>query len=138
MTYTDYPYMCRVQSDGALPCDIPTVPLEISFNGKGLKTSGLVDSGCTLTHVNEAIALALGLELAACKEAPTTGISGSAVGHLAMASILIDGHGEAFESRVLLVKDLPVAVLLGQDNFFEKFNVKFEKSKGTFAIERIS
>jgi hypothetical protein len=32
---------------------------------------------------------------------------------------------------------LPVAVLLGQDNFFEKFDIKFEKRNNSFELRRV-
>ena len=102
-----------------------------------MKVTALIDSGCTTTHIRTDIAAALGIDLSTAKEKNSSGITGSAIGKHSKIEIQIEDHGEPFESPAAFLSTLPVPMLLGQNNFFDKFNVRFEKSKKSFYIERI-
>lgn len=102
-----------------------------------MKVAALIDSGCTTTHIRTDIAGALGIDLSSAKERNSSGITGTAIGKHSKIEIEIEGHGEPFESPAAFLSTLPVPMLLGQNNFFDKFNIRFEKPKGSFYIERI-
>lgn len=132
--------MCHVETRSAgFRCDVPNIPIQVQHEGKVFDTLGLIDSGCQVTHVNYEIAEFLGIDPEKDGEKTiTTGISGQAgVGYVHPVTINIVGAGNPFRASGIFVKNLPVAVLLGQENFFDKFNVRFEKSKGVFYIQRV-
>lgn len=131
--------MCHVLGRTAgFRCDAPNVAIQIIHESKVFDTLGLIDSGCQVTHVNYEIADFLGINPEGGEKVSTVGISGRPTeGYMLPVTISVIGGGEPFRASVIFVKDLPVSVLLGQENFFEKFNIRFEKSKGVFYIERV-
>ena len=132
--------MCHVQGRPAgFRCDAPNVQIQVIHKDKVFNTLGLIDSGCQVTHVNYEIAEFLGIDPEKDGEkTTTTGISGQAgEGYMYPVTLGVVDAGDSFRASVVFVRNLPMAVLLGQENFFEKFNVRFEKSKGVFFIERV-
>ena len=136
MAYTEYKYTCRIDGEGAFACDMPFIVVKLHHGGRAMKVTALIDSGCTTTHIRTDIADALGIDLSKAKEKNSSGITGTAIGKHFKMTIEIEGHGKPFETPIACLSTLPVAMLLGQDNFFDKFNVKFEKNKNSFFIER--
>lgn len=135
----EYTYRCRFFKNlGGFYCELPKIPIELRLGGKIFPTDGVIDSGCTRTHIRADVADFFGIDTSKLSEATTHGITGSEKGRLVKISLDIIGHGEPFGAEVLIVKDLPVPVLLGNDNFFEKFNVRFERSRQYFYVKRVS
>ena len=133
--WVPYTYKCRfVRSYAGIYCELPKIPIELLLNRKIFPTEGVIDSGCTRTHIRADIADFFGIETSALPEATTAGITGSEQGRLAKISLHVLGHGEPFDADVVIVKDLPVPVLLGNNNFFDTFDVRFERSKQYFYI----
>jgi hypothetical protein len=79
----------------------------------------------------------LGIDLSAAKATNSYGITGSAPCNVSTVMMQVKGHGKKFDAPMVFIKDLPVAALLGQNNFFEKFDVNFRKSQGYFKIKRV-
>ena len=136
MGWIKYKYTGSFES-GRVVHETPLIEVEISHNGKSQSFSGLIDSGCTMTHMAASIADFFNIDLTKCKE----GISKSADGietrvPISEISIKLKDFGDAFVTPVIFSKGLPVPILLGQNNFFDKFDVKFEKRNNTFEIKR--
>ncbi len=139
----EFPYTCRVDKTiSTCRCDDPLVPLILHFAGNKIKTDGLVDSGCSITHANADIARVLGviLENPPCMIIKSIGISGKSepvTGYLTTVEFQIEGQKNIFNGPILYVENLPYQVLLGQDNFFDQYNVHFKKSKGIFILDEV-
>ena len=65
------------------------------------------------------------------------GIVGGTKGFVEKLSFKLKDFKGEFESDVIFVPDLPVAVLLGQTGFFENFKVKFEKANNIFELNKL-
>ncbi len=138
MVWREYKYTCQIDNDeGTFACEMPFISVQLYYEKKSIKVQALIDSGCTTTHIHTDIAQVLGIDLSAAKQRNSGGITGSAIGKHTKILLEVEGHGEPFESPAAFLGTLPVPMLLGQNNFFDKFNVRFEKPKASFFIERI-
>ena len=137
MAWKEYKYTCQISDEGTFACDMPFIPVKLYYGKRSIRVQALIDSGCTTTHIHTDIARVLGIDLSVAKEKNSGGITGSAIGRHMRLQIEIEGHGESFESPAAFLGTLPVPMLLGQNNFFDKFNVRFEKPKASFFLERI-
>ncbi|PIY75088.1 MAG: hypothetical protein COY85_01275 [Candidatus Portnoybacteria bacterium CG_4_10_14_0_8_um_filter_40_50] len=111
------------------------VTIEV-FGPKDSKTfDALVDSGADCSLFNIQIAEALGIDLSKAKPARFTGISGQIDGHrLEKIKIKVDGLDNPVEIPICFVESPTVSLLLGQEGFFDKYRIKFEKDHDTFEI----
>jgi len=116
---------------------MPFISAVLYYGSRSIRVQALIDSGCTTTHIHTDIARVLGIDLNAAQEKNSSGITGTAIGRHTRLQIEIEGHGDPFDSPVAFLNILPVSMLLGQNNFFDKFNVRFEKPKASFFIERV-
>ncbi len=130
-----YPYTCQLQNLNSIKCNRPLVDVEISAFGRSFVTQGWIDSGCTMTHADADIAVVLGIDLSTLPEVQTGGIHGDGVGYMSEVEFALDGIGKKFDGPIIFVKDLFVPILLGQENFFDKFNICFKKSEKIFTVE---
>lgn len=137
MVWTEYKYTCQTDSEVGFACDLPFLVVKLHYGSRTMRVTALIDSGCTTTHIRTDIASALGVDLSRAKEKNSSGITGNAIGKHTKMQIEIEGHGQPFESPAVFIPSLPVPMLLGQNNFFDKFNVRFEKPSASFFIERI-
>src|SRR5881628_2784183 len=115
---------------------MPLLPLELRFKGsEAVQTHGLLDSGATVN----VLPYGLGVRLGAIWEAQATRVT-------------LAGNLAAQEARALLVHarvgnfaPVPlvfawtraenVPLLLGEVNFFEEFDVCFQRSRRQFEVE---
>jgi hypothetical protein len=139
MGWIKYKYDCKLvhNSPPRCVCLWPNIEVELSLKDKKIKVLALIDSGCTTTNVNAEIAQQLGIDITKCQKIPNTGIGGVKEGYLSELAIKVKDFGEEFRSKVILMEGLPYSVLLGQDNFFENFDIKFEKRNNTFELRRV-
>jgi len=136
MTTVEFPY-CRStpNSKQVCNCDDPYVTVTLKNAGFEITTEGLVDSGCTVTLVNADFAEALGVNFLICQETKVTGVGAVSVGYMSTIEFQVQGFDKAFNSPVIFVPNLPVSVLLGQLNFFQHFNVHFQKKHHKLTLE---
>ena len=134
-----YTYKCGfVLGYDGIYCDLPKIPVELRYGDKVFPTEGVIDSGCTRTHIRADVADILRIVTSSLPEATTSGITGSEQGRMAKIFLHVPGHGKPFEADVVIVKDLPVPVLLGNNNFFDKFDVRFERNAQYFYVRRVT
>lgn len=136
MGWIKYKYSCRFQANGSCICDTPDIEIELSYNGKVLKVSGLIDSGCTNTNINAEIATYFGIDYKNLSSVQVGGIGSPQIGYIGNIDMKLKDFGDKFTSPATFVENLPVPVLLGQNNFFEIFDVKFEKRNNVFELKR--
>jgi len=136
MTTIEFPY-CRSTPKGkqVCNCDDPYVTITLSNAGFEVTVEGLVDSGCTMTLVNCDFAEALGVDLSTCTETSVTGVGAIAKGYMTTVDFQVQGFNNSFSSPVIFVENLPVPTLLGQLNFFQHFNVHFQKKNHKLILE---
>ena len=82
------------------------------------------------------IADLLGIDLTNCPKVTIGGATGKAVGYKSSVDMKLKDFGVKFKAVVIFVPNLPVPILLGQSNFFDKFDVKFEKRNNVFELKR--
>jgi hypothetical protein len=137
MPWLKYKYSCQLDiSSSKCRCLWPIIEIEVSSNDKKLTVMALIDSGATTTNMDSDIARYLGIDLDKCTIIKNKGVNSVSDGRLSRANLKIKDMGNKFDSPVIFMEKLPCAVLLGQDNFFDNFDVKFEKRNGTFELKR--
>ncbi len=133
MKWTEYNYLASLGPNGMVYR--PMIEIEIC-NGKScFKCLAMVDSGCDRTLVNAEIADMLAINRTGLNKAKVTGIAGDGVESFTYkVKIKAEKTKHFFEANVVFVPGLHMSMLLGQDNFFEKFKVRFEKNKKKFYL----
>jgi len=98
----------------------------------------LVDSGADCSLFNIQVAEVLGIDLSNARLVKLTGISGQIDGYrLEKIKVKVDGLNESVEIPVCFIKSPTVSLLLGQEGFFDKYRIKFEKDHDTFEITSV-
>lgn len=95
----------------------------------------LIDSGSDRIMINSDFAEILGINLGLCKEVEVGGI-GAAKGRICDVSLEIEEFNIKENVTAIFVDKLPFSALLGQNDFFSWFNVRFEKAKGKFHLRK--
>ena len=111
------------------------VPIEVFGPKDSRNFDALVDSGADCSLFNIQVAEALGIDLSSARPARLTGISGQINGYrLEKIKIKVEGLDDAVEIPVCFVESPTVSVLLGQEGFFDKYRIRFEKDHDIFEI----
>ena len=114
----------------------PIISIEVFGPNGSNKFSALIDSGSDCSLVNAEIAEMLGLDLSKGKPTEFTGISGKTTGRrLENIQIKIEEFDKPIKIPVCFVKSKTVGLLLGEEGFFDKYRIKFEKDHDTFEIK---
>jgi hypothetical protein len=112
----------------------PIVEVEISRGGAGRKFLALIDSGADQITMPAAIAAALGIDRSTCRPRTMMGITMERTqGFVAQVAIRVPHHVEPITVPAVFI-DTDVPVLLGQEGFFDRYRIKFEKDHDTFEI----
>ena len=112
----------------------PVVEIEISSGHQTRKFLGLIDSGADQVTMPAAIAEVFGIDRATCRPHSLMGITMERVeGFIGELEIRIQHQREAFSCPVVFI-DTDVPILLGQEGFFDRYRIKFEKDHDTFEI----
>lgn len=137
--WVEYNYRCILSPDGeGYSCDTAHIPVKIMYGTETFSTEGLLDSGCDTTLVNMEVAEFLEIDLSQTPSIFVAGVGGYGRGKRASVLLHVDDLGEPFEAPVVFLENLKVPVCLGQKTFFDKFNVRFEKHRNKFFVERIA
>jgi hypothetical protein len=114
----------------------PMIEIEI-FGPKGShKQFALIDSGADRSLFNMEIAKVIGLDLSNGGEYGVTGISGVTKAIILEVEIKV-AHLNKIIIPVGFIDSPYVGVLLGQEGFFDKNKIKFEKDHDTFEINPV-
>lgn len=115
----------------------PLIPLVLRAVSASPLLDGLVDSGSDDTILNAELASALGISLNKCPRVPLGGIgSGQQIGYRAEVTFVFEDLKYEYTSEAVFAAIPHFSVILGQNDFFQHFNVLFEASKGTFTVTR--
>lgn len=112
----------------------PIVEIEISRGGPARKFLALINSGADQITMPAAIADALGIVRATCPRRSLIGITMQRVdGFVASIGIRVQHHSELIAVPAVFI-DTDIPVLLGQEAFFDRYRIKFEKDHDAFEI----
>lgn len=113
----------------------PMYQVKFSNGTNSFWSLSLVDSGAGALMINSEFAEILGINLQLCTEIEIGGV-GSAKGYTCDISIEIEEFGIQEKVSVIFSDNLPFSALLGQDDFFSWFDVRFEKGNGKFYLRK--
>lgn len=135
MDWRSYDY--SLQSDTRRSGTIyrPLIPVTIFGFTASATISALVDSGSEATMFDAELANGLGIDISKHPTGVVSGVGGERAAFVAPVRIAIDRFGEAFTCRAVFVQNLPIPGLLGQDDFFRNFDVRFEKRVNKFYLK---
>jgi len=113
----------------------PLIELNILGGDKLVKAFGLIDSGADTTLMNIEYAKRAGIILDLEKTKLYLGISGpSTPCYLSVVPIKVKYFDDPIDVSVGFIDSPAVDILLGQEDFFERFKIKFEKDHNTFEL----
>ena len=112
----------------------PLVPIELSGNDVTKSFVALVDSGTDITMMDSEIAEVLGVDLTKARKVTTSGVGGQKPGFLGKVNIQVNGFNEIMTFTVVFVEKLSFDVIFGQDDFFRRFHIKFERDNEVFYL----
>lgn len=113
----------------------PLIEVEVSAGGAGerLRVSAMIDSGTDSTVMRSDIAKRLKIDPKQNSRVRLGGI-GSVEGFLCNVRLVVPSINAGMEIPVIFVEDLPVDGLLGQQHFFQRVRVRFEKDRNKFYL----
>jgi hypothetical protein len=113
----------------------PLVELELMGKDRTINAFGLIDSGADTTLMNMEYARELGIDLTNAQKKEFLGIGNARVASFVAPVDMKVKHFDAVLTTPVAFTDSPaVDILLGQEEFFECFRIKFEKDHDTFEL----
>ncbi|OGF61154.1 hypothetical protein A2662_03305 [Candidatus Giovannonibacteria bacterium RIFCSPHIGHO2_01_FULL_45_33] len=114
----------------------PRIEVEFFGKEKSVKVFSIVDSGADITLINEEIAQFLDIDLKGLPLFKTLGITGNSSDvRIGKIKIKLPGYSKVSEIKAqFLIGKGNFDVLLGQDDFFDKHRIKFERDHFVFEI----
>jgi len=113
----------------------PLIELELIGKDRSIVAFGLIDSGADTTLMNVEYARELGIDLANTRKKEFLGIGNSRVAcYLSSVQMKVKHIDTVVTSPVAFTESPSVDILLGQEDFFESFRIKFEKDHDTFEV----
>ncbi len=96
----------------------------------------IVDSGGWDTLLHTKLAKALEIDLTKCKTRKLAGITGETVGYIHPVTIAISKGKlkDSFTVDAVFVPDLGTTSILGQKDFFPRYQIKFDKKTMSFFL----
>lgn len=101
------------------------------------KTEALVDSGAEDTLFNAIIGEAIGIQVAAGKPRKIGGVIGKGEGYEHIVHFVLPELKAEFNIPVIFVPQMGFSVILGQNDFFNKYHVRFERDKLHFYTTKV-
>jgi hypothetical protein len=134
-----YPYTSRSHRRGR-PIYRPLIDVDVSSGRNTERVTALLDSGSEVTVMSEEIGLILGISPVGKKIGKISGF-GEKEGFAAPVRIVVpEFPDEVISTTVVFVlgvsSDFPFDILLGQDDFFRRFHIQFEKNKNKFYLRK--
>ncbi len=113
----------------------PMIGVDIINGSEKYPCLSLIDSGTDTTLFNADFAPLLGIDESTCKKVKVGGIEkADSFGFIAKIKLRIEGFDEEIETEVIFVKNMIFGGLLGQNDIFENFKIRFEKKHKKFYL----
>lgn len=138
MSWKEFPYTTSiVDFETSEWAHQPTLEVKIipSEGSLPFTTRMVVDSGATETLLDAEIGKAVGLDVVSGVPKKVGGITGSTTGYEHRVQIDLVDLDDVLEVDVIFVPNMGASGLLGQDTFFSRYDVRFEKRRLKFAVE---
>ncbi len=115
----------------------PIIELELIGKTENVNVLGLIDSGADTTMMNIDYAKVLGVDLEKAKRKEFVGIGDAHVTtFISSVTMKVKYFDFPITTPVAFTDSPSVDVLLGQEDFFECFRIKFEKDHDTFDLSQ--
>ena len=115
-----FPYLYR----GRRP--FPIVPITLSYQGRSLRTEGLLDSGANVSLFPAEIAEYLRVPLEKGRSISLSGIGGRILGYRHEIDLAV--NATHFKAAVVFSAEFVSSFnILGRDSFFEQFQITFNE-----------
>ncbi len=115
----------------------PYVTIYMHNGDKKIPIEALVDSGSDGMVMHAGLAKDLGIDSDKCPHKSLGGATGLKDGFTSGVSYEVDGFPkEVIETKAIFIPDLPVACLVGQEDFFDRFIVQFEKRNNVLKLAK--
>ncbi len=114
----------------------PLIDVEVGGSEKRRTFKALIDSGSDITVMDKVIADLLEINEEGQDSAELSALGKITHGFLAPVSLQFEGFPDVFNFTVLFVENLSqnFDIILGQQDFFNNFDVTFKKSKNLFYL----
>jgi hypothetical protein len=113
----------------------PIVELELIGKAENINALGLIDSGADTTVMNIEYAKVLGIDLSKSIKKEFLGIGDARVTtYISKVDMKVKHFDKIVTTPVAFTDSPSVDILLGQEDFFECFRIKFEKDHDTFDL----
>ena len=114
----------------------PIIPVRLSCNSLDIDVYALIDSGADCSVFDAEIAEQLGLDLESGRKQELYGASGAPIEVYYHTVKLQPVGAKAFaEAEVRFSRDTKMWALLGQADFFQHYQIKFERYKGQIEVK---
>ncbi len=115
---------------------LPLLKVRLSHKNQSIKVNALVDSGANASIFHSSLAEALGLDLSSGLKQEFFGISGHGItAYFHLVKLQIVGSLDELELAVAFTESDGVGALLGQADFFQNYQIKFERYKEQMEIK---
>jgi hypothetical protein len=133
-----YGYTAHSNKNGTGYTYRPLVEVEVGHEEESATFKALIDSGTDITVMDTFIAEMLKINPEGCDKGKLSGLESWKDGFIAPVSLKIEHFGDiTLNFDVLFIEDLSknFDIILGQHDFFNRFDVIFKKSKNQFYLE---
>jgi len=114
---------------------LPLITIRLSHNGRLVQLDALIDSGATASLFHSVVADKLGVDLRSGLKHEFVGISGHSVeAYLHEVELQILGMPNSLKVAAAFTESPGVGALLGQADFFQHYQIKFERYKERMEI----
>jgi hypothetical protein len=115
----------------------PLIPVRLRAGDRTATIMALIDSGADISLFSSSLADVLGLDLQSGRAEQIQGISGQPVSaYFHTVTLEIVGSPDSFTADVAFSEQLAGTALLGQADFFEQFQIKFERYLERIELKR--
>lgn len=112
----------------------PLIQVTLRYGSRAVDLRALIDSGAADCLFHKSIGEALGIDVESGKPKNYTGIARqSVVGYVHEIGLRVQGMSEWVTIQAAFIDD-QVIPLLGQEGFFDSFQVVFERYRGRFEV----
>lgn len=115
----------------------PVIPVTLLYGTRFVATSGLVDSGASISLLQPEVAEALGIEIRKGKKLELRGLGGKVKGFIHKVDFIV--AGVTFKSEAAFLEKGEVSFnILGRKGFFERFHIHFDESSKSISLDALN
>ena len=133
----DYQKVPNPESPSAPWILLPLIKIRLSHNNNVVQLNALIDSGAQASVFHAVVAEKLGIDMKAGLKHEFFGISGHTIdAYFHTVRLQLVGSSDSLELAVAFTDSPGVGALLGQADFFQHHQIKFERYKERIEIKQ--